>query len=412
MTDRDALYRAILDAPDDDTLRLVYADALEEGGEPQRAAFVRTQIELSRLPEYDPRAVQIRYHERHFDSRWTELELPPGLDWAREAFRRGLPGAIQARDGGAFVAHADDLFARYPIEALELPVPRVQDAHQLAACPWVSRLRSLSLTMGAGRTIVAPLLASSLFTRLTELRVGSEMTTPAAVSTIVRSPVTRQLTALAVGRDGGAARPEGSLAGQLARQTKPLRLKSLDLSNNRLSADTVGQLVASRAVESLEELDLSDNNLGAEGATALAGGNLPNLRALHLRRARPQEEGVAALALSPLLRELRSLSLAGNHLNFTAATVLANAAVDNLCVLDLQDNRIEDRGAVALASAPRLAGLVALDLAETRIGDAGAAALVDSPHLAGLTYLNLYGNLISDGVADRLRKRFGRRLHL
>lgn len=411
MTDRDALYRAILDTPDDDTLRLVYADALEESGDPQRAAFVRAQIELSHLPDYDPRAVQIRYHELRFESRWMlELELPDGLDWAPAPFRRGLPGAVQARDGGAFVAHADELFAQYPIEALELPVPRVQDAQELAACSWASRLTSLTLAHGAGRQIVAPLLASSLFSRLTELRIGSEMTTPSAVSTLVRSPVTRQLTSLAVGRDG--ARAEGTIAGQLTRRTRPLQLKKLDLSNNRLTAETIAGFVSSPAATTLEELDLSDNNLGAAGATAIAGGTLPDLRALHLLRTRPQEEGVAALATSPLFAELRSLALGGNNLGPTAVTAIANAPADNLHALDLSDNRVGDRGAVTLASAPRLAGLVSLDLAETRIGDSGAEALASSPHLDGLIYLNLYGNLISEDAQERLRERFGRRLYL
>ena len=51
MTDLDALHRAILDHPDDDTLRLIYADALEDDGESRRAAFIRAQVELARLPE-------------------------------------------------------------------------------------------------------------------------------------------------------------------------------------------------------------------------------------------------------------------------------------------------------------------------------------------------------------------------
>ena len=38
VTDREALHRAILADPDDDTLRLVYADALEEEGDSRRAA--------------------------------------------------------------------------------------------------------------------------------------------------------------------------------------------------------------------------------------------------------------------------------------------------------------------------------------------------------------------------------------
>ena len=51
MTDPDALYAAILDNPADDTPRLVYADMLDDTGDPglaDRAAFIRCQIELSR----------------------------------------------------------------------------------------------------------------------------------------------------------------------------------------------------------------------------------------------------------------------------------------------------------------------------------------------------------------------------
>lgn len=409
MNDRDALYRAILDGPDDDTLRLVYADALEEGGDPRRAAFVRAHVELARLPDYDPRAVQIRYHERDFDPRWAaELDLPDGFDWAREPFRRGLPGAVQARDGAAFVARADELFARYPVEALELSAVRVSDAGAFAECPWVERLAALTLVQGAGGQALKRLLDSRRFTRLAELRLGSEMTTPAAVSAVVRSRVFAQLTALAVRSDQRAG---GTLATELARLARPPRLKKLELPGNRLSAEALAGLVAAPAAESIEELDVSDNNLGPAATIALAAGALPNLRSLSMLRTRPQEEGVAALAGAPLFRELRSLSLGGNNLGPTAATAIAHARADNLRVLSLHDNRIGDRGAVTLAESPRLANLVLLDLAEAHISDAGAEALAESPHLRGLIYLNLYGNPIGARAAALLRARFGPRVY-
>ena len=50
MTDGDALYRAILAAPEEDTPRLVYADWLDENGQPNRAEFIRVQIELAQIP--------------------------------------------------------------------------------------------------------------------------------------------------------------------------------------------------------------------------------------------------------------------------------------------------------------------------------------------------------------------------
>jgi uncharacterized protein (TIGR02996 family) len=50
-TDRSALLAAIVAQPEDDALRLVYADALQEAGEDDRAEFVRVQCELARMKE-------------------------------------------------------------------------------------------------------------------------------------------------------------------------------------------------------------------------------------------------------------------------------------------------------------------------------------------------------------------------
>lgn len=49
MTDGEALLAAILDAPDDDTPRLVYADWLSENGDEARAEFIRVQVELAQV---------------------------------------------------------------------------------------------------------------------------------------------------------------------------------------------------------------------------------------------------------------------------------------------------------------------------------------------------------------------------
>jgi hypothetical protein len=384
----------------------VFADALEEGGDPRRAAFVREQVELSRLPEYDPLRVRARSRGHAHDPEWTaELDLPDGFAWAADPFRRGLPGAVRA-DAAAFVAHADELFTRYPVEALELSVVRVRDTRGFAECPWLGRITSLALAQGGGGHAVGRLLAAEGFTRLTELRIGSELTTPATVSAIISSWVFKRLTSLGVRND---QRQGGRLAGELARLGKPPRLRRLDLSGNRLAADVLAPLVASEAVAAVEHLDLSDNNLGAAGLAALAGGVFPALRALHLPRTRPEEAGVAALVAAGFFPDLRSLALGGNNLGPGAAAALARGPADRLRVLDLSANRVGDRGAIALADGPRLAHLIDLDLAEALVGDAGAEALAAAPHLGGLIRLNLTGNPITGRGADRLRARFGPR---
>ena len=87
MSDADALLRAILDHPDDDAPRLVYADWLEDHGQPARAAFIRTEVDVYARPEWD--AERVRYERAARDNPYQgagilnfvfgEMWLRPGL---------------------------------------------------------------------------------------------------------------------------------------------------------------------------------------------------------------------------------------------------------------------------------------------------------------------------------------------
>lgn len=55
MSDGDALLAACVAAPADDAPRLIYADWLEESGEPERAAYVRAAVALARTTDIDRR---------------------------------------------------------------------------------------------------------------------------------------------------------------------------------------------------------------------------------------------------------------------------------------------------------------------------------------------------------------------
>jgi uncharacterized protein (TIGR02996 family) len=64
--DRDALFRAILDNPAEETPRLVYADWLEEFGKPwdvARAEFIRVQCAIARGPCLTPVARELYHHD-------------------------------------------------------------------------------------------------------------------------------------------------------------------------------------------------------------------------------------------------------------------------------------------------------------------------------------------------------------
>ena len=63
MTQGDGFIRAITENPDDDALRLVYADWLEERGNP-RGEFIRLQCALERMSQEDPRRESLQAREQ------------------------------------------------------------------------------------------------------------------------------------------------------------------------------------------------------------------------------------------------------------------------------------------------------------------------------------------------------------
>ena len=73
MTDREALIAGIAADPDNDLRRLVFADWLDEHGEPERAEFVRLQVESLRIEDREERLVAI--------ARANELFREHGQGW-------------------------------------------------------------------------------------------------------------------------------------------------------------------------------------------------------------------------------------------------------------------------------------------------------------------------------------------
>jgi uncharacterized protein (TIGR02996 family) len=80
LNDDEAFVRAILAAPGDKTLRLVYADWLEERGDhvsTLRAEYLRAECELDALPSEDLKRPRLR-------RRLLDLRKSVGNDWWRE----------------------------------------------------------------------------------------------------------------------------------------------------------------------------------------------------------------------------------------------------------------------------------------------------------------------------------------
>ncbi|MFO0798963.1 MAG: TIGR02996 domain-containing protein [Gemmataceae bacterium] len=411
MSDLDALVRAVLDRPDDDTPRLVYADALDDLSVAGRAAFVRLQVEAARGEAWEPAAIRARCFRGNAGEEWSNTlpELPPGLHWAASPFHRGFPAAVQAVDGSAFVAAAGSLFDIAPVESLELMSTPAGDVAALAACPGLARLRRLVIRAGLGQATARVLLNSPHLAALDDLVIGAALTSAQTARAVTASRAFRRLRSFSY-RDESQG---GALVAALAALPDPPPLRTLDLQGNRLTPAGLRRLFDSPIAAGLESLDISDNHLGADGFHELIVRDpLPALRRLDAMRTGPGTAGVAGLAGQPLLRRVRVMNLGGNALRPVVGTVLSAMPLNEIRVLELRDNRLGDEGATQLAGARWLRGLLQLDLSENDIGAAGAEALAARQESDGLVALDLGGNPIPSASRKPLRDRFGDRLLL
>lgn len=98
MIDHPGFLADILENPEDDVPRLIYADWLQDNGQPQRAEFIRVQIELSKLgSNFRSTATdQLLAREKKL---WGYLPALVGIMWD---FKEALPGwaVLLPRDGG------------------------------------------------------------------------------------------------------------------------------------------------------------------------------------------------------------------------------------------------------------------------------------------------------------------------
>jgi uncharacterized protein (TIGR02996 family) len=130
--DEQALLRAIIADPADDTVRLAYADWLDEHAEPDRAAFIRVQIELARLAEGDARRAALAAHEAELFEvlrqerlrKEVPSELAPYGGQYCAHYRRGFLASISlevsSESVAAFRSAAPALFMHAPVEELSL----------------------------------------------------------------------------------------------------------------------------------------------------------------------------------------------------------------------------------------------------------------------------------------------------
>ncbi len=357
ISDGDGLRAAILAQPDDDTLRLIYADWLQENDQPDRAEFVRAQVAASQAEPYSPQAgkqiaIAKRLHDAH-------------PEWGQEV-RKWVNGAQFAR---GFIEHVNVNAATFPRDAAAL------FAHE--------PVRSILLMRFVATTTVSlvPFFDLPQLDSVRRLDLNHLQLSPEESELLVETPQLVNLTDLGL-RDNavqpewlekfltGLAMPElegldlsglSHLGPRLADVLPRLdrRFKQLDLGHVPFTSDQMQRVLGSWCLREVEELrlawmtaagqkgpitnlnlgwvfplnrlrvlDLNSQGIGAEGVQELINGltrhkEPPPLRWLGLAYNQIGAEGVRALVRSdPEQVKLYHLDVSGNGLNLSQRAAL------------------------------------------------------------------------------------------
>jgi uncharacterized protein (TIGR02996 family) len=177
MPEEAAFLEAILAAPDDDTLRLVYADWLEERGDP-KGEFIRLQCAHAATwhealsVSGDPQCQRMRFLEKEYGDRWLEgVPKPSNVRWH---LWRGLPSWVEVPGWQEFHRHAERWFRVAPVEYVTFECLSLVGARALARSPYLERIRVLDLAYDGIRKIGAlrALLDSPSLKNLRTLRLS------------------------------------------------------------------------------------------------------------------------------------------------------------------------------------------------------------------------------------------------
>jgi uncharacterized protein (TIGR02996 family) len=198
-----AFLASIIESPDEDAPRLIYADWLEEHGQGERADFIRVQCELARMSEDDPRRGDLMARERASrEGREKEWVGPLGGLMEKCEFRRGFVEGITLA-GEDFLTHAEAIFAAAPVRDAEFG-RKWDDSKgtlsRLAASSSLARLETVGLGFSNfcldDTSLQALASLPPLLQRLDRLSVILCPITEAGVFSLVMSPHLQRLGSL------------------------------------------------------------------------------------------------------------------------------------------------------------------------------------------------------------------------
>ncbi|MBA4190744.1 MAG: hypothetical protein C0467_22390 [Planctomycetaceae bacterium] len=424
MSTEAALLRTIREAPEDDTVRLVYADLVEEEGDPDRGEFIRVQIALANISETDParRALEDREHAllAEHESRW--LGVPTDSDGLTAwQFVRGFVDDVSATPN--FMQNeGSDLCAvnpvrRWRVQSSQSDMP--EDLLEAGRRGWFSRLEALDLS-GWFQSIgeMERFLTRSDFARLRELDLTGQPGLDDLPGILERSQFLTQLKVLRVG--GRGFYDEAPLdAENMIHVLSKTRLTELSMWACQLAAEDIRDLLVCDCCQELTSLNIADNQIAPDGWDAFREGrcrlrsldltgtplgaislenvlqqpSLSELRVLNLNRCGSAMANIRALAASRFWTQAEELQMhSGTIPENSLESLFTSTGSPNLRVLEVSENYFRDAGVAGLCSAKWAGSLTTLDLSRNYLTDESLRLLAGCERFAQLRTLNLSFN--------------------
>jgi uncharacterized protein (TIGR02996 family) len=382
MSMQSAFLKDIAKNPEDDTPRLVFADWLEENGEPERAAFIRLQCRLATMGKYDLERYGLEAEEAGLLAKHAKQWLKPlsHITTAIE-FRRGFPHRFSLTASKFHQIGAEPFTIAPTLREYRVLQPGGGGWDQMLDCPAMEKVTILDAGHQPGVTIerTKALAASKRLRNLRELNLA-DVALSRTVTDIAHSQHLAKLQKLNV---HGCGLGGGGLDTLLNRSRFAKNLTSLDISHNGFNDSPISTLTKWKGTSRLEYLKVGEPHLGDDAGLIFAAGDWSGMRELFVYFCRMGAEGLDALGGCSSLSGLRTLQL-----NF-----LAGQRVDGLLssrhLAGLEDLRLYAQADIAcLATAPMLPNLRALHCDPL---DGSLRPVLASPASAGLRELFLRG---------------------
>lgn len=316
MTTEEALLNAIIDEPDNDDVRLVYSDWLEDQGRTERAELIRIQCRAEALPEGDPQREKLEEQAKGLITAHGSDWHGPLPEYAFSAgsleYQRGM--ARFGMTAGKFVSKtfqklADESFVRAGVQTLWL-WNTTKRMGVLANSSLLNRFHSLSILDNSMKDEgFRQLVGSPHLSRLQYLRVRKPHISDAGLHSLAKSRRLPALRTFVIADNGwlhGGISPNGINA--VLKSTTLPNLTRLGLARGLWNGLNLRQLLKQDGFQQLESLEVHDNFIGVRDLETYASCEyLCSLRHLDLGDNHAFEAGARVLLDSPHLTKLERL---------------------------------------------------------------------------------------------------------